>query len=170
MPAIRRWSRSSECSRRESETRIAPSDSASSVVGLGAEVRELLLERVGPQQPDAGAALGARLGEHELAAVLEPQPEHRRLRALAARRDVLEPAGAHQVHHQHELAVVGREEKPLRPPPRALEPFALERGERRVERLQRRDVRGPGLRDRRALDVGVEQAPPGFDLGQLGHP
>ena len=55
--------------------------------------------------------------------------------------EVAQPAGAHQVHHQHELAVVGREEEPLRPPPRALEAFALERRERRVERLQRRDVR-----------------------------
>ena len=39
---------------------------------------------------------------------------------FAPGREVLQPAGAHQVHHQHELAVVGREEEPLRPPARAL--------------------------------------------------
>ena len=138
-------------------------------VGLGAEMGELGLDRVGPQQPDAGPLLAARLGEHELAAVGEAQPEHRRLRALRARREVADPAGAHQVHHQRQLAVVGREEQPLRPPPGAREALALERRERRVERLQRGDVSRAGLLDRASAHVGVEGPPPGLDFGQLRH-
>ena len=48
------------------------------------------------------------------------------------------------------------------------EALAVERRERRIERLERRDVRRPGLLDRRPLDERVELAAPGFDLGQLG--
>ena len=42
---------------------------------------------------------------------------------------------------------------------------ALERRERRVERLQRRDVRGPGSLDRERAHRLVELAAPGFHLG-----
>ena len=75
---------------------------------------------------------------------------------------------AHEVHHQHELAVVGGEEEALRPPPRTLQSLALEHGQRWIEGLERGDVRRPGLRDRVALDVRVELAPPGLDLGEFG--
>ena len=105
MPAISRWSRSSEWSRRESEARICAQRLGVELVGLGAEVRELGGELVRAQQPDPGAFLLACLGQHELAAVGEAEAEHRRLRALGAGREVPDPAGAHQVHHQHELAV-----------------------------------------------------------------
>ena len=47
------------------------------------------------------------------------------------------------------------------------EALAVERRERRVEGLERRDVRRTGFLDRRSLDEWVELAPPGFDLGQL---
>ena len=82
---------------------------------------------------------------------------------------VAEPARGHQVDEQHELAVLGREQEPLRPPPRAREPPALERRERRVERLQRRDVRRPGLHDRERAHRLVELATPGLHLRELGH-
>src|SRR5438034_753476 len=98
---------------------------------------------------------------------LELQRERRRLRPLLAGAQVLQPSGRHQVHQQHELAVVRREEQPLRAPARAREAAALQHGERRVERLQRRDVRRPGLRDRERAHRLVELAPPRLHLRQL---
>ncbi len=83
--------------------------------------------------------------------------------------EVAQPTGAHQVDHQNELAVIGREEQSLRPPPGAGEARAVERRERRVERLQRRDVGRSGLLDRASRHLGVEELPPGLDFGQLGH-
>jgi hypothetical protein len=72
------------------------------------------------------------------------------------------------VHHHDELVVVRREQEPLRPPFDALEALAVERGDRRIERLQRGDVRRPGSLDRELLHEGVKLAAPRFDLGQLG--
>ena len=60
---------------------------------------------------------------------------------FAAGGDVLEPPGAHQMHHQDELAVGGRQQEPLGAPLDAAEALPVERGDRRVERLQRGDVR-----------------------------
>ena len=94
---------------------------------LRAEVRELGLRRLGRHEPDAGALLRPGLGQHELAAVLEAEPERGRLRPLRARREVAQPPGAHQVDAQHELAVVGREEEPLAAPPAPAKRRALER-------------------------------------------
>src|SRR5207244_917843 len=82
-------------------------------------------------------------------AALEAQPEGRRLRALFARTQVADAPLRHLVQEHDKLAVVGREEEPLPAPPHAFEAPALERRERRVEGLQRRHVRGPGLLDRK---------------------
>ena len=57
--------------------------------------------------------------------------------------DVAEPAGAHQVHAEDELAVGRREEKVLPAAPGPRERATVERRGRRVERLERRDVAGP---------------------------
>ena len=119
-------------------------------------------------EPDAGALLLSGLGEDELASVLEAQPEHRRLRAFFPG-EVAQPAGAHQVDAELELAVRRREEELFAAPPGTLEAPAVELPQRRVERLQRRDVRRPGLLDRRAGDERGELAHPRLDLGQLGH-
>ena len=73
------------------------------------------------------------------------------------------------MHHQHELAVLGREQEPLGAPFDACEALPDERGERRIERLQRGDMGRAGLLNGASLDVLVELAAPGLDLGQLGH-
>src|SRR5205807_4972854 len=125
-----------------------------------AEVRKLSLDLLGSQQPDPSALLRARLGQDELRPAVELEPERGCLRALLAATEILEPPGSHQVHEQHELAVIRREVEALRPPPRTLEAPALERGERRVEGLQRCDVRRAGLRDRERTHRLVEPAPP----------
>ena len=70
---------------------------------------------------------------------------------------------------QNELAVLGREEQPLAPPLGACQPTALERRQRRVERLQRGDVRGAGFLDRERPHRVVQAAPPRLHLRQLGH-
>jgi len=57
------------------------------------EVRELLLDRLGREQPDAGALLRASLGQDELGAAFEPQPEGRSLRAGLARSEVATSGG-----------------------------------------------------------------------------
>jgi hypothetical protein len=128
-------------------------------------VSQLGLCLLGRLQPDPGALLGASLGQDELASVLEAQAEGRHLRALFPRRLMPDPAGAHQVDPQLQLAVLRREEEPLAAAPRALEPASVELAQRRVERLQRRDVSGTGLQDRRARHERVELANPGLDLG-----
>jgi hypothetical protein len=73
------------------------------------------------------------------------------------------------VYEQHELSVVGPEEKSFAAPLGAPEPSTLQRVERRVERLQRRDVRRAGLRDRERRHLVVQLAPPRLHLRQLGH-
>ena len=61
------------------------------------------------------------LGDEELAiaAALEAEPKGGRLRALLTGQQVADPAGRHQVHEQHELAVIRREQEPLGAPLRA---------------------------------------------------
>jgi hypothetical protein len=73
------------------------------------------------------------------------------------------------VDEQHELGVVGREEEALAAPFGATEAAALERIERRVEGLQRRDVRRSGVRDRERRHGLVELTPPRLHLRQLRH-
>jgi hypothetical protein len=70
---------------------------------------------------------------------------------------------------EDEVLVIGREEKVLAAAPGTGEAEALERGEGRLERLQRGDVRRPGLLDRGGADRLVERLPPGLDLGKLGN-
>src|SRR4029453_12615317 len=127
---------------------------------VGTEVPEVLVELLRADEPDTGPLLLPSLGEDELAAVRESQAEHRRLRRLATRRDVAEPSRAHQMNAEHEIDALDREEEVLAAPARALEASAVELGERRRERLQRRDVGRPCLLDRR----------PGHEGGGLADP
>ena len=129
------------------------------------EVREVGLDLLGRGEPDARALLPPALGEQELAASAEAKPEHRRLRPLRPGLEVADAACAHQVDAEDELAVLGREEEVLRAPLGALEAAALERRERRVDRLQRRDVSRPRALDRLGGHERVELAHPGLDLG-----
>jgi hypothetical protein len=59
---------------------------------------------------------------------------------------------------ENKLAV-GGEEQMLAAPASAGEAASLERGQRGIERLQRRDMRWPGARDRRAPNGLVNGAP-----------
>ena len=134
IPAISRWSRSSECSRRESEREDARDVLGRQAVRLGAEVRELRLQRVRVEQPARPRASSSR-----------PPSAAARRRRRSARRNigvfaplpfgahVLQPTRAHQVHHHDELSVVGREEEALRA---ALD--ALEAARRRAPRAAAR--------------------------------
>jgi hypothetical protein len=70
---------------------------------------------------------------------------------------------------EDELAVVGGEEEVLAAAACAREAPAIERPERRVERLQRRNVRRPCLGDRRARERLVERPPCRLYLGKLGN-
>jgi hypothetical protein len=68
------------------------------------------------------------------------------------------------VHHQDELAVVGREQEAFRPA-LDMKRCALERRQRRIDRLQRRDVCRPRMLDRRRDDERVELTAPRLDFG-----
>jgi hypothetical protein len=68
------------------------------------------------------------------------------------------------VHHEHEPAVVRREQEALGTPVDAKR-AAVECPQRRVDRLQRRDVRGAGVLDRRRGDERVELTAPCLDFG-----
>ena len=136
---------------------------------LRSQVGQRLCRLLGRDQPDAGAFLRSCLGENELGAALETEPESGRLGARVSRLEVAKATRGHQVDEQHELAVVGREQETLASPLRADEPSPLESRQRRVERLQGRDVRRAGLFDRERPHGIVEGASPGFHLGQFGH-
>src|SRR5262245_30470389 len=84
---------------------------------LRPQVRELRVATFGREQPRSATALLARLGEDELAPVGEREPEHRRLRRLRPGSVIPQPAGAHQVDPEDELAVLGGEEEVLAAPP-----------------------------------------------------
>ena len=129
------------------------------------EMCELGLEALGREEPDAGALLLASFGQHQLAAVLEREPEHRRLRRLRAGSVVAQPPRAHQVDTKDEPAVLGREEQVLAAAARTRERLPLEGRERWLERLHGRDVRRPGASDGRPLDERVELAHPRLDFG-----
>ena len=66
---------------------------------------------------------------------------------------------------EDEVGVGDGEEKVLSAASRAIEATAVELGQRRVERLQGRDVGRPRVFDRSARDERVELAHPGFHLG-----
>jgi hypothetical protein len=127
-------------------------------------VGELLLGGLGGQQPDAGALLRPGLGEHELAAAFEPHPERRGLRSRLTRSQIPQPAGRHQVDEQHELSVLGREEESLPAPLCACQPPPLERRQRRIERLQGRDVRWARALDRKRAHRVVDGPPQRLNL------
>ena len=132
--------------------------------GLRAEIRELFRGRLGTEEPDPCALLPRILGQDELRSALELEAERRGLRTGVARAQRLEPPGRHQVNHQDELAVLGREEQALAAALGSPEAAALEGLERRVERLQGRDMRRPRLRDRERRDRVIQPAPPRFHL------
>jgi hypothetical protein len=77
---------------------------------------------------------------------------------------VTDPACAHQVDPKLQLSVLGREEQPLATPRRPCKAAPFQRGERRVERLQRGDVRGAGSEHWRCRDERIELADPRLDL------
>src|SRR4051794_35751562 len=123
-------------------------------------MRNLFSRRLRGEEPHPSALLLGVLREDELRAALELERERRRLRRLVPGLQELQAARGHEVDHEDQLAVVGREEKPLTAPLRSAEAPALELFEWRVERLQRRDVRRPRLRDREGGDGIIELAPP----------
>ena len=166
MPASARWSRSSGVQPAASAARISPSRSAPSPSASGPRCASSASAASGVSSQTPAPLLRAGLGEHELAAVLEAEPEHRRLRRLRPGREVAQPPGAHQVDAQDELAVLGGEEQVLARAgarPRSRRPSSV--AQRRVERLHGRDVRRPGLRDRATRDERVELAHPRLDFG-----
>ena len=87
--------------------------------------------------------------------------------AFLAGLQVTQAPGGHQVHQQHQLAVLGWEEESLGAALGSGETPSLECRERRVERLQRRDVRRPGPLDRECAHGIVELAAPRLHLRQL---
>src|SRR5690606_24605535 len=133
------------------------------------------------------------LGEVEARPVVEPhaQREHRGLAAAAPaearahrrRRGFLRPAqppGPGEVEHEVELGVGLRgrraarrlrehQVEPLAVPSRPRDDPADERRHRRVERLERGDLRDVRGDDRAAGRAVVEEPDEGLDLGQLGH-
>ena len=140
------------------------------VEGVGPEMGEVLVELCLRDEPHAGSLLLPRLCENELCPVEEAHAEHRRLRSLRAGREVAQPPGAHEVDAHDEILASDRKQEVLAAPVRALEAAAVERRERGVEGLQRRDVRRAGLLDRRTRYQWIELAHPRLHLGQLGHP
>src|SRR5206468_20531 len=83
---------------------------------LRTEPRELPLEGLRSQQPDAGALASTSLGQHQLAAALEQHLKGGRLRAAVPGTQVPEPPRRHQMHHQRQPPALGLEEQSLATP------------------------------------------------------
>ena len=137
---------------------------------LRPEVRELGLGRLGREQPDSGALLRAGLGEHELGAALEARRNAGVFGPFSPARRYRRRPARHQVDEQDELAVLGREEQPLRAPLRAGEPAALER--RRAAGRYVFSVAmcaGPAFSIGKAETRAVERPAPRLHLRQFRH-
>src|SRR3954468_216201 len=118
------------------------------LVCLRAEMLELGRGLLGRVEPDTRLLAARVLGEDELGAADELERERRLLRRALAGGQELQPTGRHQVDEQDELAVLRGKEEALAASFDSPELSSDEVVERRVERLQRRDVRRTGLRDR----------------------
>ena len=169
MPAISRWSRSSACSRRDSPWTISPSRSGPSPSASGPRCASSASAASGVSSQTPARFFLAFSVRTSFEPPWNSSSERRRLRPFLAGLEELESPGCHQVDVQHELAVVGGEEQALAAPLDAAQATALERVERRVERLQRRDVRRSRLLDREGRHGVVQLAPPRLHLRELGH-
>ena len=132
------------------------------------EMGKLLLGQLRCEQPDAGPLALAGLGQDQPGSTGEAELEGLRRRAALAGREQAQTPGAHQVHHQHQLSVVGGKEQALTASPGTGQAAALERLKRRLGRFQRRQMGRAGMLDRRGGDQLVERAAKRFDLRQLG--
>ena len=124
IPASARWSRRRGWSWRRSRLRISPSAAASSSSASG------------PRWARSASSCSGVVSQTPARFFLPPsvrmsspppekrEPEHRALRPFRSRLQVADPARAHQVHAQDELAVLGREEQVLRAPLGTREPSA----------------------------------------------
>ena len=169
MPAIARWSRRSEWSRREFSCTI----SASAAVSRSSAS--------GPRWPSSSSACSgvishtpARFFEPASVrtssrSVLECEAKRRLLRPRLAEAEPAEASGGHQVDDQDEVAVSGRKQEPLAAPLHAGEALALERAQGRVDRLQRRDVRGACSGDGEGGDGIVQRPSPRLHFGDFWH-
>ena len=165
MPAIARWSRRSGCSRCGSRARISPSRSAPSPSASGPRLASFSSAASGVRSQTP-----ARFFEPPSVRISRPPPSKRTWKAgtfgpFSPEAEVAQPPRAHQVDEQDELAVLGREAEPLAAPLGPGEAPAFERAQRRVDRLQRRDVSRAGLLDREGADRVVQAAAPRLDLG-----
>ena len=168
MPAIARWSRSSACSRRDSRRRISPSSPrrGRAPPGRGGRAPPRRLRR---EEPDAGALLLRVLGQDELRAADELERERRASSApsrLPGGTSAVPPSsGGRAGRARRRRSGRGAACRAAR----RREAPALERRERRVERLQRRDVRRAGFRDRERRDRVRQLSPPRLHLRQFRH-
>ena len=173
MPEITCWSRSSECSGRGT----ASSSLSVRRVGPGLRPerlqRRLGLEPVQRQQLDPGGLLGAELAQAQLSIAGEPD-QHARGAVLHRRALLVDhhPARRHQVHEQRqrpERVGLGLEQEQLPAPAHVAEDGAVQRAQRRVERLEHVDPRRHHRLDRLAGQRRGQAAGDDLHLGQLGH-
>jgi hypothetical protein len=137
--------------------------------GLGAERRQrvVLLERGAAQQLRPSRLVGAELTQAQLATVVDAHQQPRGTVAQPGALVVeLQPAGGHQVHQQREI-VADVDDHMLADPPHAGDPLAVERRQRRIERLQRVDARRERRLDAGAAQRVVKPTRGDLDLGKL---
>ena len=165
MPASARWSRRRGWSWRRSRAEDLGEPLRPEVERVRAEVRELRLELLGREQPDARALLLAGLGEHELAAVGEARGgtsassvSSRRARGSGAGRRSSGGRGARARRPRWGRGGSCRGAARRR----SVRPSSAASGGSNV--FSGRDVRRAGALDRRPRDERVELAHPRLDL------
>ena len=172
MPAITRWSRSTACSGRAplrgeqlaQRRRVGPR--------LGAERRDrvVLLDLVGAQDLHPRRLLRPELAQAQLAARRRSGRAGARCGRAATRACRRAAAAPRDIRCTSSGEVAGDvDDDVLAAAPDALDRRAVDRVQRRVERLQRVDARRERGLDRRAAQRRVEAARSDLDLGQLGH-
>ena len=169
MPAITRWSRRSEWSRRDSFAQISASASTPSPSASGPRCATSACAASGLSSHTPARFFDPASVSTSSRAALERDLECGRLRPLLAGEQVLEPTRGHQVHEQHELAVVRREEQPFRAPlgARDRRPSSVESGGSNV--LSVATWAGPAFSIGKAETGSFELAPQCLHLRKLGH-
>ena len=173
MPEITCWSRRTACSGR------APCAASSSRSGGGSghasgpsvAIASSSSTSCGAQDLDPRGLLRPELAQAQLAPLPSGDPDEQPRGAVAQRRALvveLQAPRGHQVHEQGEVAG-DVDDDVLAAAPDARRRRAVDRVQRRVERLQRVDARRERGLDRRAAQRRVEAARSDLDLGQLGH-
>ena len=154
MPVITRWSRSAACSGRAptgSSSAARSSGGSGQASGPSVATASSAASALGREDLDPRGLLACRTraGAARAPSSMRTSSRDVRSRSAGALVEQLQAPGAHEVH-EHVQVAADVDDEVLADAPHALDRAAVERVQRRVERLERVDARRQRRLDRRA--------------------